>query len=95
MPYSRAKEKRAARAIPWPDLRYGPKGEVKLFYSAEEVPPNWTSKPPKGIDPKPPQLFDKQELINALTERNIEINPTWGNAHMKKVLDEYDRGTTR
>jgi hypothetical protein len=87
MPYSRSKEKRLSRASPWPDLRYSPTGEAKLFQSAKDVPFGWTLKPPTNSMPRTTQVLDRDELIAELTKKEIAIKPTWGTAHMKKVLD--------
>jgi len=88
MPYSRSKEKRLAKLVKWPDIRYSPTGEIKLFYSAKEVPFDWSIKPPGTHFGKPAEALDKAALMAALTEKGIEINPTWGSAHMKKVLND-------
>jgi hypothetical protein len=87
MPYSKSKEKRLAKKVHWPDLRYGPHGEEKLFYCAEEVPSGWTNKRPIPFIDRPPVLLDRNELVAKLTELNVDVVPTWGTAHMKKVLD--------
>lgn len=88
MPYSRAKEKRLARETKWPDLRYSPTGEAKLFYAAADVPAGWSQRAPiiRTLW-KPPELLDRAELIRQLTDKGITINPTWADAHMKRILD--------
>ena len=87
MPYSRSKEKRLAKLTKWPDLRYSPEGVAKLFYSAEEVPFGWSNKHPGIFIDRPTEQLDREDLIKQLTTKNIKIKPTWGNAHMKKVLN--------
>lgn len=87
MPYSRSQQKREARSKMWPDLRYSPTGEEKLFYNADDVPADWTTKPPKGIAVRPTEILDRDELVAELTARNITIDPTWGNGHMKRIID--------
>lgn len=94
MPYSRAKEKRLAKLVKWPDVRYDPAtGEPTLFYQAKDVPFGWLTKRPRIKTPKVGVYYDKQELINQLTNLGIDINPTWGTAHMKRILD--DRSSAR
>lgn len=92
--YSKSKEKRLLKKVMWPDLRYGPNGECKLFSSAHEVPEGWTAKPDiPYVTPEQLQL-DKDKLAAELTSRGIDVHPTWGKAHMKKMLD-HDRSTIR
>lgn len=71
----------------WPDLRYSPTGEMKLFYSAEEVPADWTPKPPQNINTKPTEVLDHDLLVSQLERLGIPIKPTWGDAHMKRIID--------
>ena len=89
MPYSRSKEKRLAKQVMWPDLRYGPNGEEKLFYAAHEVPEGWTTKPDPGYVPPDQPEHDRDALVAKLQANGIEINPIWGKAHMQKVLDDF------
>jgi hypothetical protein len=71
----------------WPDLRYGPNGECKLFFAPHEVPYGWTQRPDVPFVP-PEQLgLDKEKLIAELEAKGIKVDPTWGKAHLKKVLD--------
>ena len=77
----------------WPSWRYGPYGESAIFNSEAEVPHGWTKKPGEiYIAPTNTQL-DRDDLIKQLTEQGILIDPTWGRAQMKKVLD--DSSTSR
>jgi hypothetical protein len=94
MPYSKSKEKRLARKVHWPDLRYGPNGEQRLFYSADEVPLGWSDKKYIPYINKPIILLNRDELVAELTKRNIRIDPTWGTAHMKRLIDS-DTSTAR
>lgn len=71
----------------WPDLRYSPDGRQKLFNSAEEVPDGWTTKPPIILNLQPTVTLDRDELVNVLTSRGVSIDPTWGNGHMKRIID--------
>jgi hypothetical protein len=87
MPYSRAKEKRAAKLLLWPDIRYSPTGEAKLFNAPSEVPPGWVSKHPGDSVARPAEHLDHDALVLELTKRGIAINPIWGNAHLKRIID--------
>lgn len=76
----------------WPSWRYGPNGESAIFNSEPEVPVGWTKKPGDTPDeiyvPRAtPEPVDREELIAELFARGIDIGPTWGIAHMKKVLN--------
>ena len=87
MPYSRAKERRLAKLVKWPDVRYNPEtGESKLFYSAHEVPFGWLDKPLKKVPANVGTELDRDDLVRQLEERGIEIDHTWCNAHMKRIL---------
>jgi len=88
MPYSRAKEKRLAKLVKWPDVRYDPvTGKGELFYEAKDVPYGWVHKPPLKITPRVGVELDKEDLLTRLQDLGVEINPTWSNAHMKRILD--------
>jgi hypothetical protein len=91
MPFSRGlTKKREGRSKLWPDLRYGPNGECQLFFSEAEVPEGWTKNKDDKYevnDTKPPS---KDELVKALQDRGIQVNPIWGIAHLQKVLDDND-----
>lgn len=74
----------------WPSWRYAPNGESKLCHSADEVPEGWSRKPDGPSTPlikQDTQILDRTQLIAELMERRIPIKPTWGNAHMKRILD--------
>lgn len=74
----------------WPSWRYGPNGESAIFHRQEDVPQDWTRKPGEQPDPLPDMVIvrhDRDELITKLTELGIAINPTWGTAHMKRIID--------
>lgn len=50
----------------------------------------WTKKPGEIMEPFAPrvsEVLDRDALIEALLDKDIDIGPTWGVAHMKKVLD--------
>jgi hypothetical protein len=94
MPYSRGKEKRLAKLVKWPDLRYDPlTGDTKLFYSADEVPVGWINKKPIIVAPRVGSTLDHDELVTKLNEIGVDIDPRWCNAHMKRILD--DRNSAR
>lgn len=73
----------------WPAWRFGPNGESQIFNGPEEVPYGWVSSPGQVFEPVPesPKL-DKEDLTRQLEAKGIKINPIWGLAHMKKVLDQ-------
>lgn len=75
----------------WPSWRYGPDGVGAIFQTEAEVPVGWTRKP--GVPEVPyvhkgPTLYDRSKLIEELIDLGITPNPLWGNAHMKKVIDD-------
>lgn len=76
----------------WPSWRYGPGGQAAIFQKEEDVPEGWTKKPdeaPEVYVPRPaPPVLDRAELLSLLAAINVEVDPTWGVAHMKKVLDD-------
>lgn len=74
----------------WPSWRYGPNGQSAIFKCEEDVPPGWTKKPgeqPEVFVQREYELLDKGKLWLELEAKGVEIDPTWGVAHMKKVLD--------
>lgn len=76
----------------WPSWRYGPEGQAEIFQREEDVPDGWGRKPGETgpvFVPKPtPPVLDRTVLIDELHRYGVEINPTWGVAHMKKVIDD-------
>jgi hypothetical protein len=90
MAYSKKPRVLAVKYVPteWPAARWDPHtGEERVFNSPAEVPCGWldyksaNKKPPVGV------VLDRDELVAKLTEMGIEINPLWGNAHMKRIID--------
>lgn len=74
----------------FPSWRYAPDGVGQIFNSEEEVPPGWSRKPGDLIvklPKKATEVLDGAALADALTKLNIDIKPTWGHAHMKRILD--------
>lgn len=91
--YSRAKKPSHRQVDFWPSWRYSPDGEGRVFNSAAEVPFGWTKRVGQQLEEVAPPELNKTELIEQLTALGVEINPIWGTAHLKKVLD--DRSTSR
>lgn len=72
----------------WPSWRYGPDGESAIFNSASEVPFGWSRRPDFiQLDQVSSVDLNRDELVKALEEKGIEINPIWGKAHLKRILD--------
>lgn len=75
----------------WPSWCYGPNdGDAKIVNSEEEIPIGWYCNiRPKELDIShlPVELLDHDELVSELIKRGISIDPTWGNAHMKRIID--------
>lgn len=74
----------------WPSWRHGPNGESAIFQREEDVPYGWTKKKHQEFEPVAPIAIDYEAVKSELIKRGIEIDPRWGNAHLKKVLDEND-----
>lgn len=73
----------------WPGWRYGTDGKGAIFQCEADVPEGWTRKPGEPEEvfiPRAAVYHDQYELIAQLRDKGIEINPTWGVAHMHKVL---------
>lgn len=74
----------------WPSWRYGPNGESAIFKCIEDVPPGWVKKPgdvEEVFTPRPVYRLDKDDLIAQLRAKGFDIDPLWGSAHMKEVLE--------
>lgn len=74
----------------WPSWRYGPDGQGAIFQSEAEVPWGWTVKPGKpelSRQEYTVAILDRTKLIDELTVMGIDIKPTWGTAHMKRIID--------
>lgn len=73
----------------WPSWRYGPYGEAQIFNSPDEVPYGWTKKPGEVFVPPPAVVtLDREQLAKDLTDKGIEVNPTWSAAYMKELLEQ-------
>lgn len=86
---------RGARRLPvdWPAWYYGPNGEAQIFNGPDEVPYGWVGRPGQKFEPVTPVIHDRDDLVNQLEAKGIAVDPRWGVAHMKKVLD--DSSTSR
>lgn len=75
--------------VEWPAWRYGPDGESEVFDSAEDVPAGWGATPSLAYVPREasPEIC-KESTIKALEDFGVVINPTWGTAHLRKMLKE-------
>lgn len=74
----------------WPAWRYGPDGQSEIFDKEEDVPEGWTRKPgdePPVLTLPESIVLNKDELVAELCRLKIEIKPSWGNLHMKRILD--------
>lgn len=87
--YSRSRQRsfEAGRDI-WPSWRYGPDGQEGIFNKPEDVPFGWVKKKLKQFEGAPEvEKLNKDQLIKDLKAKGIAIDPRWGIAHLKKVLD--------
>lgn len=79
--------------VEWPHWFHSPSGESEIFEKAEDVPFGWTKSRPELYVPVDPVAVNVEDTIQQLTDLGIEIDPRWGAAHLKKVLD--DRSSAR
>lgn len=77
----------------WPSWRFGPSGESAIFECEEDVPFGWVKKPGEAFVIIETPTYDREFLIEELTKLEIKVHPSWGTAHLKKVLD--DASSTR
>lgn len=76
--------------VEWPCWYHSPDGETKMFNSIQEVPSGWTRKPQQQyVAPEPKALLDFDEIIQQLKELGVHIDPRWGRAKLKEVLDDH------
>lgn len=78
--------------IKWPAWFYpaDPADPGGIFFSEEEVPTGWARKravPETPIVVPPTANLDRDELIAKLKEQGVTLMHTWGNAHMKRIID--------
>lgn len=79
--------------VEWPHWFYGPDGQAEIFNSRAEVPHGWTKAPAKLFEPVDPLQVDEEDVRAKLEKLGVKIDPTWGKAHLQKVLD--DSSSTR
>ena len=89
MAYSKYYERNPKKKPPWPDLRYSvATGECKLFNKPEDVPNGWVKRQCATQVVKAALHYDRDKLTAQLLAKGVTIDPRWGTAHMKKVLDD-------
>jgi hypothetical protein len=75
----------------WPAWFYGPHdGECAIFAKPEDVPEGWSRKAEEAepaVEARPTETLDRDALIAELTARNIPVKPSWGTAHIKRIID--------
>lgn len=75
----------------WPAWFYSPINEdCGIFSVQESVPEGWTRKRGEAepeIEVHHTEILDKSVLTDQLVALGVDINPTWGNAHMKRIID--------
>lgn len=76
--------------ISWPAWFHAPDGDSAIFHSEEEVPDGWTRQKQSEYEAPQPRAIDKDAVVARLKELGVFIDPRWGAAHLKKVLDEHD-----
>jgi hypothetical protein len=77
----------------WPCWFHGPDGHSAVFNSPAEVPTGWTRHKPAQFTAASPLQVDEEAVKAKLIELGVEIDPTWGRAHLQKVLN--DRSPSR
>lgn len=83
------------RGIPkkpdWPQIWYGPNGEVNSYDGPLYIPRDFTPYPQKP-DPikEPPKSIrlDRSELIQALKDKGVTVDPRWSASKMEELLKE-------
>lgn len=82
--------RRRRNRVEWPAWWYSPDGESQLFEKAEDIPTDWTPKPPTAIYEAPEQgvQIPKEIIIKQLEEFEIEVDPRWGLAKLHEVYEE-------
>lgn len=76
--------------VSWPSWYHAPNGDSAIFESEEEVPDGWTRKPQSLYEAPTVVPIDREATIARLQQLDIFIDPRWGSAKLKKVLEEYD-----
>jgi hypothetical protein len=74
----------------WPAWRFGPDGDKALFEKPEDVPDGWTKKPGQIFEaPEAKPDLCKETMIARLIDLKIKVDPRWGRAKLKEVLDDH------
>jgi hypothetical protein len=82
---------RKTRARPsneWPRWMYDPSGEGQIFEKESDVPEGWVRTPGEVYVKTGPVLYDHADLVRQAEAKGIEINPIWGSAHLKRMLND-------
>lgn len=74
----------------FPAWFHAPNGDSAVFQLQEDVPEGWSRKRQSAYEAPTPLAVDKESVLARLCALNIFIDPRWGVAHLKKVLDEND-----
>lgn len=85
-----ARRVKTPKGLIWPAWFYGPEGESVICKTEDEVPEGWARKagrPEPTFEIATTVILDHDELVAELIARNIRIKPTWGDAHMKRIID--------
>lgn len=71
----------------WPRWMYDPMGEGQIFEKESDVPEGWVRTPGEIYVKFEPVMYDYDDLVRQLEAKEIEVNPIWGNAHLKRIID--------
>jgi hypothetical protein len=85
-----SRRNRAPKGPSWPAWFYGPEGAKGIYHKEEDVPDGWKRKadaPEPDLEVQATEVLDHDALVTKLKELNIRIKPTWGDAHMKRIID--------
>lgn len=77
-------------AIVWPAWFHAPNGDSAIFQLQEDVPEGWSRKRQSAYEAPTPLAVDKEATLARLMKLGVLIDPRWGSAQLKKVLDEND-----
>lgn len=72
----------------FPGWFHSPDGVSSVFDRAEDVPRGWTNNKTETYQAPTVEVPDREHLVWELGKLGVEIDPTWGLAHLKKVLDD-------
>lgn len=88
-----ARERRPANS--WPAWFHAPNGDSAIYQDQASVPNGWSRKKQTPFIASPALSVDAEDTKKQLFDLGVWIDPRWGAAHLKKVLDEYDRSSPR